>query len=514
MKQTILSRLIAALLMLACLVATFTGCAVVGSGNETTPVITTVPSTTAPDTTASGNGAGENGTTAQDTDADGTVSPDTSASDTTATDTSASDTTATDTSASDTTASDTTVPDTTVPDTTAPDTTAPDTSAPETTVPDTTAPDTTAPETEAPHVHSYTSTTVAPTCVDGGYTKHVCACGHSYVDNKKNAKGHSGSWTTTASPTCNDKGSKTRTCTVCGTVETESISANGHKWDSGVVTKEPASCSQQGTKTFTCKSCGATKTESVSGLHSFGPWQWEAYTFEQYTGDAWFDDFYGPATYTSHRKVRVCSKCGYREVEDYGDHICGLGSPNVTSKVLCDNCVEGKDTYYVCGICGWNYTKHEESLHHENIKKFHTYIDQTECTEMTHQIKTTCLDCGSVSYSYPIRPTWEQNYDPALGIDFVSIIVPDAYNPNPDPEGINWMITRRNIKYDSNGYITSFDIHWHDKDQNCKVATIVVADVKQAFIDWGYTFPEGSLRGVEIALYDGYCIPMRQTGTS
>ena len=72
----------------------------------------------------------------------------------------------------------------------------------------------------------------------------------------------------------------------------------------------------------------------------------------------------------------------------------------------------------------------------------------------------------------------------------------------------------RNVKYDANGYITSFDVHWHDKDQNCKVATIVVADVKQAFIDWGYTFPEGSRRGVEIAIYDGYYVPMRQTGTS
>jgi hypothetical protein len=76
------------------------------------------------------------------------------------------------------------------------------------------------------------------------------------------------------------------------------------------------------------------------------------------------------------------------------------------------------------------------------------------------------------------------------------------------------MITRRNVKYDSNGYITSFDIHWHDEDQNCKVARISVAEVKQCFIEWGYTFPEGSRRGVEIALYDGYYIPMIQTVTS
>jgi hypothetical protein len=156
----------------------------------------------------------------------------------------------------------------------------------------------------------------------------------------------------------------------------------------------------------------------------------------------------------------------------------------------------------------------ETEATHEHIQKEHTFIDPTECTEMTHQIKTTCLDCGSVSYSYPTQATWEHNYDPALGISTLGVYVPDAYDPNPDPKGVNWMITRRNVKYDSNGYITSFDIHWHDKDKNCKVITIVVAEVKQMVIDWGYEFPDGERRGVEIAIYDGYYVPRRITVTS
>lgn len=76
------------------------------------------------------------------------------------------------------------------------------------------------------------------------------------------------------------------------------------------------------------------------------------------------------------------------------------------------------------------------------------------------------------------------------------------------------MITRRYVKYDSNGYITSFDIHWYDKDENCKGAKILVAEVKRTFIEWGYTFPDGELRGVEIAIYDGLYVPKRQTVTS
>lgn len=350
----------------------------------------------------------------------------------------------------------------------------------------------------------------AATCTDKGLTdgKKCSVCDTITVKQTAiPAKGHTEKTLAAKAATCTEPGlTEGKQCSVCKTVTVaqKSVAAKGHKWDRGTVSGN--------TKTYKCTVCKTTKTETISTCsHTYGSWQWEAYTFEHYTGDAWFDDFYGPSTETSHRKFRVCSKCGHRDVVDYGDHICAA---HVTSTVLCDNCLEGKDTYYVCGICGWNWTKHEESFHHEHIEKFHTYIEESECTNMTHQIKTTCLDCGSVSYSYPIRPTWEDNYDPALGIEFVDIIVPDAYNPNPDPKGVNWMITRRNVKYDSNGYITSFDIHWHDENQNCKVGTIVVANVKQAFIDWGYTFPEGSLRGVEIAIYDGYYIPMRQTGTS
>ena len=38
--------------------------------------------------------------------------------------------------------------------------------------------------TDPPHQHDYSTTTVvAPTCNDKGYTKHTCACGDSYKDN-------------------------------------------------------------------------------------------------------------------------------------------------------------------------------------------------------------------------------------------------------------------------------------------------------------------------------------------
>lgn len=43
---------------------------------------------------------------------------------------------------------------------------------------------------EPPHQHSYTSTVIAPTCNDKGYTKYTCSCGDSYKDNYTAALGH------------------------------------------------------------------------------------------------------------------------------------------------------------------------------------------------------------------------------------------------------------------------------------------------------------------------------------
>ena len=72
--------------------------------------------------------------------------------------------------------------------------------------------------------HAYEATVIAPTCVEDGYTKHVCSvCGDSYTS--------------------------------------DATDATGHSWDDGVITKEPTA-DADGVKTYTCSSCGETRTES------------------------------------------------------------------------------------------------------------------------------------------------------------------------------------------------------------------------------------------------------------
>ena len=86
-----------------------------------------------------------------------------------------------------------------------------------------TQPSTTKP-TEPPHIHSYTSTKVAATCTNKGYTLHKCSCGSSYTSDETAALGHSwGNWTVVTQPTTQQEGKQTRTCSRCGATDSQSI---------------------------------------------------------------------------------------------------------------------------------------------------------------------------------------------------------------------------------------------------------------------------------------------------
>lgn len=80
-----------------------------------------------------------------------------------------------------------------------------------------------------------------------------------------NALGHS--WDTgvvTKEQKCTETGIKKYTCSRCGTTREETLPALGHNWDSGTVTTSPT-CEGAGVRTFVCQRDGShTKTESIS----------------------------------------------------------------------------------------------------------------------------------------------------------------------------------------------------------------------------------------------------------
>ncbi len=65
------------------------------------------------------------------------------------------------------------------------------------------------------------------------------------------------------SATCTADGYTSYRCTVCGAVKTDTLSATGHKWDNGKVTKK-ATPTATGIKTYTCTVCKKTKTKKIA----------------------------------------------------------------------------------------------------------------------------------------------------------------------------------------------------------------------------------------------------------
>lgn len=80
--------------------------------------------------------------------------------------------------------------------------------------------------------HFYTATSVAPTCVEDGYTLYVCQyCGNSYKDyaNGRPATGHNYSeWFTVNEATCNNEGHEKRTCSTCGAADIKTLPVVDH----------------------------------------------------------------------------------------------------------------------------------------------------------------------------------------------------------------------------------------------------------------------------------------------
>ena len=78
------------------------------------------------------------------------------------------------------------------------------------------------------HDCTYTSSVVAPTCTEQGYTLHTCTeCDKSYKDNY--------------------------------------VDATGHNWDKGTITKEPT-LEETGIMIYTCTICKETRTEKIGKL--------------------------------------------------------------------------------------------------------------------------------------------------------------------------------------------------------------------------------------------------------
>ncbi len=368
--------------------------------------------------------------------------------------------------------------------------------------------------------HSYGSWETTKTAVcetEGTRTRKCSRCGVEQSESVP-ATGHSyGNWTTTKAATCDINGVRNRKCSKCGDTQQEVIPAAGHAWDEGKLTTVPTTCSDMGVRTHTCTVCGKTKVTQVKGNHAFGDWQYEEY---QYTVDygkdhpGYVPGFPTTETYTSHRKVRKCTRCGYTENGGTPDHICERGSDcHKVSTVKEGICGTPNVMRSTCTICGW-YEEYEGKKGPHTLKEEWTHLtDYTEYTNELDQCTSTCVICGSAYTYYILGKGYEDNNK--YYCDF-SITPGNAYMGVPRgnfPEPLQhpeWQMLIRNFVYDDSGYVIKCTVYWwYNGQRYSQVLNCGPGEIEAWFAECGMT-AEGSYT---LRVFGTYIAPYKVSWT-
>ena len=220
---------------------------------------------------------------------------------------------------------------------------------------------------ELSHVHSYTTTVVAPTCTEKGYTKHTCRCGDTYNTDEVDALGHDKK-TVTVDPTCTEAGSTTTTCTRCDYNNVTPIPATNHTYESVVTAPK---CEEEGYTTHTC-----------------------------HCGDSYVDTYVDALGHKDEDHNHACDNgCnvyqGTHADGDDADHLCDYGCGAIlsehsySSEVTAPTCTVDGYTTYTCA-CGDTYKADVV------VAKGHSYSSEviTEATCDTAGLERyTCANC-------------------------------------------------------------------------------------------------------------------------
>ena len=193
----------------------------------------------------------------------------------------------------------------------------------------------------------------------------------------------------TKEPTYTSTGTKKYTCTNCGETKTETIAklvCTSHVWDSGKVVTAPT-YKTEGTKKYTCKNCGTTKTETIAKLICTNH-AWDAGVVTK------------KPTYTSTgTKKYTCKNCGTTKTETVAKLVC-------TSHVWDSGVVTKKPTYtstgekkYTCTNCGTTKTETIAKL----VCTSHVWDGGVVTKKPTYSSagtkEYTCVNCGTTKTS-------------------------------------------------------------------------------------------------------------------
>ena len=188
----------------------------------------------------------------------------------------------------------------------------------------------------------------------------------------------------TKEPTYTSTGTKKYTCTNCGETKTETIAklvCTSHVWDSGKVVTAPT-YKTEGTKKYTCKNCGETKTETIAKLVC--------------TSHVWDSGkvVTAPTYKTEGTKKYTCTNCGETKTETIAKLVCTSHAWNsgvVTKKPTYTSTGEKK---YTCTNCGETKTETIAKLVCTSHAWNSGVVTKKPTYTSTGEKKYTCTNCG------------------------------------------------------------------------------------------------------------------------
>ncbi len=189
----------------------------------------------------------------------------------------------------------------------------------------------------------------------------------------------------TKEPTYTSTGTKKYTCTNCGETKTETIAklvCTSHVWDSGKIVTAPT-YKTEGTKKYTCTKCGETKTETIAKLVCTNH-AWDAGVVTK------------KPTYTSTgEKKYTCTNCGTTKTETIAKLVCINHAWDAGEVVTAPTYKTEGTKKYTCKNCGTTKTETIAKL----VCTSHVWdsgvVTKKPTYTSTGTKKYTCKNCGT-----------------------------------------------------------------------------------------------------------------------
>ena len=180
----------------------------------------------------------------------------------------------------------------------------------------------------------------------------------------------------------------------------------------------------------------------------------------------------------SHRKVRVCSKCGYKETAGTPDHSCKIGANCHTETVIQEgNCTVLTLYRSTCNVCGWSatfdrggYGSHTWKSETQHLTDYGSYTNELDATI------DRCTTCGFEEVNFIYSEGWSNYNRYSVKLTFAQGNAERLSIENPTHQ-----MVRRDFVYDADGYVKQFTFYWWYNGQ--RYSQVIQCD-KASMIAW------------------------------